>query len=118
MADLATGEITVNVIDGAVEESHAKVPKAVPVKDDENDRQRQRSDGPRGQAARASEKIDELEREAAAAMRDNERLRKQVEVERDETIAALRDAEALSCAEGREQPHGGRARAVRGRRRR
>ena len=31
-------------------------------------------------------------------MRDNERLRKQVELERDETIAALRDAEALRAA--------------------
>ena len=39
MADLATGEIVADVIDGAVAESQAKVPKAVPVKGDENDRQ-------------------------------------------------------------------------------
>ena len=99
MSDIATGEILAGVIDGAVEESHAKVPKAVPVKDDENDRQEAAFRwAPEDREHAQAEKIDRLEREAAAAMRDNERLRKQVEVERDETIAALRDAEALRAA--------------------
>ena len=99
MSDIATGEILAGVIDGAVEESHAKVPKAVPVKDDENDRQEAAFRwAPEDREHAQAEKIDRLEREAAAAMRDNERLRKQVELERDETIAALRDAEALRAA--------------------
>ena len=71
MADLATGEILANVIDGAVEESHAKVPKAVPVKDDENDRQEAAFRwAPEDREHAQAEKIDRLEREAAAAMRD------------------------------------------------
>ena len=99
MADLATGEIVADVIDGAVAESQAKVPKAVPVKGDENDRQEAAFRwAPEDREHAQAEKIDRLEREAAAAMRDNERLRKQVELERDETIAALRDAEALRAA--------------------
>ena len=68
MADLATGEILANVIDGAVEESHAKVPKAVPVKDDENDRQEAAFRwAPEDREHAQAEKIDRLEREAAAA---------------------------------------------------
>ena len=99
MSDIATGEILAGVIDGAVEESHAKVPKAVPVKGDENDRQEAAFRwAPEDREHAQAEKIDRLEREAAAAMRDNERLRKQVELERDETIAALQDAEALRAA--------------------
>ena len=75
------------------------MPKAVPVKDDENDRQEAAFRwAPEDREHAQAEKIDRLEREAAAAMRDNERLRKQVEVERDETIAALRDGEALRAA--------------------
>ena len=120
MSDIATGEIVADVIDGAVAESHAKVPKAVPVKGDENDRREAAFRwAPEDREHAQAEKIDRLEREAAAAMRDNERLRKQVEVERDETIAALkRRGGAQSSVQGREQPRGGRARAVRGRRRR
>ena len=73
MSDIATGEILAGVIDGAVEESHAKVPKAVPVKDDENDRQEAAFRwAPEDREHAQAEKIDRLEREAAAAMRDNE----------------------------------------------
>ena len=96
MADLATGEIVADVIESAVTESQAKVPKAVPVPGDENDRQEAAFRwAPEDREHAQAEKIDRLEREAAAAMRDNERLRKQVELERDETV--LCKVERLHC---------------------
>ena len=95
MADLATGEIVADVIDGAVAESQAKVPKAVPVKGDENDRQEAAFRwAPEDIQHSQAEKIDRLEREAAAAMRDNERLRKQVEVEQTDLAPVGADQEA------------------------
>ena len=76
MSDIATGEILAGVIDGAVEESHAKVPKAVPVKDDENDRQEAAFRwAPEDREHAQAEKIDRLEREAAPGSGQSSRER-------------------------------------------
>ena len=98
MADLATGEIVSNVIEAAVDESHAKVPYGVPIPGDDDRQDAGFRWAPEDVQHRHAEAMDRLEREAAAARRDNERLRSQIEAERGETLSALGETEALRAA--------------------